>query len=133
YCGDRWSDLRSWLREHPQEATAPSVADAAWDRRVLFRLYDCWVRLLRKDHWDDLDGIREIIGGLRNDQATYESTLLQAESDSAAHAVALRLIALYHWAKATELLAVYMLQGEPASITQQLDTHFESAREAALA
>jgi hypothetical protein len=133
YCGDRWSDLRRWLREHKDETAAPSVADVAWDRRVLFRLYDCWVRLLRKDKWDDLDGVREIIAGLRNDQATFESTLLQAETDSAAQAVALRLIALYHWAKATELVAIYMMQGQPVSITQQLDAHFESAREAALA
>jgi len=133
YCGDRWSDLRRWLKEHRNETTPPSVADVAWDRRVLFRLYDCWVRLLRKEHWNDLDGIREIIAGLRSDQATYESTLLQAEKDSAAQAVALRLIALYHWAKATELVAIYMLQGQPTGITQELDKHFESAREAALA
>jgi hypothetical protein len=133
YCGDRWSDLRRWLREHNEETTPPSVADVAWDRRVLFRLYDCWVRLLRKKDWDDLDGIREIIAGLRSDQTTFESTLLQAEQDSAAQAVALRLIALYHWAKATELVAIYMLQGQPTGITQELDQHFESAREAALA
>jgi RAD3-like DEAD/DEAH box helicase len=133
YCGDRWSDLRRWLKEHNEEAVAPSVADAPWDRRVLYRLFDCWVRLLRKDRWDDLDGIREIIAGLRSDQATYESTLLQSETDSAAQAVALRLIALYHWAKATELVAIYMLQGQPTGITQELDKHFESARDAALA
>ena len=133
YCGDRWSDLRRWLKEHREETAPPSVADVAWDRRVLFRLYDCWVRLLRKEDWNDLDGIREIVAGLRSDQATYESSLLQAEHDSAAQAVALRLIALYHWAKATELVGVYMLQGQPTGITQELDKHFESAREAALA
>ena len=133
YCGDRWSDLRRWLREHPDETQPPSVAEASWDRRVLFRVYDCWIRLLRKDRWDDLDAIREIIGGLRSDQSTYESTLLQTEEDSAAKAVALRLIALYHWTKATELVARYMMQGEPVAITQELDRHFESARDSALA
>lgn len=133
YCGDRWSDLRRWLRERREETTSPSVAGASWDRRVLFRLYDCWVRLLRKDRWDDLDEIREIIAGLRSDQASYESTFLESEQDSSAKASALRLIALYHWAKATELVAVYMLQGQPPGVTQELDTHFESARNAALA
>jgi len=133
YCGDRWSDLRRWLWEHKEETIPPSIAGAPWDRRVLFRLYDCWVRLLRKNRWDDLDGIREIIAGLRSDQAGYESTLLHSEGGSAAQAVALRLIALYHWAKATELVAIYMLQGQPAGITQELDTHFEGARDAALA
>ena len=133
YCGDRWSDVRRWLSEHKEDAVPPSIAGAPWDRRVLFRLYDCWVRLLRKERWDDLDGIREIITGLRSDQATYESTLLQSERNSAARTVALRLIALYHWAKATELVAIYMLQGQPAGITQELDTHFEGARDATLA
>jgi hypothetical protein len=133
YCGDRWSDLRRWLREHADEAQPPSVAQAAWDRRVLFRVYECWFRLLRKDRWDDLDAIREIVGGLRSDQSTYEATLLQTEQDSATKAVALRLIALYHWTKATELVARYMMQGEPVAITQELDRHFESARESALA
>jgi hypothetical protein len=133
YCADRWSDLRRWFREHPDETRSPSVAEASWDRRVLFRVYDCWVRLLRKDRWDDLDAIREIIGGLRSDQSTYESTILQTELDSAAKAVALRLIALYHWAKATELVARYMMQGEPVAIPEELDKHFEAAREAALA
>ena len=83
YCGDRWSDLRRWLREHPEETQSPSVAEATWDRRVLFRVYDCWIRLLRKNRWDDLDGIREIVGGLRSDQATYEAGLFEAEVDSA--------------------------------------------------
>ena len=33
--------------------------------------------------------------------------------------------------KATELLALYMLQGVPAGISEQLDKHFESAQKAA--
>jgi hypothetical protein len=34
YCGDRWSDLRRWLKEHKEEeAIPPSVAGASWDTR----------------------------------------------------------------------------------------------------
>ncbi len=47
--------------------------------------------------------------------------------------MALRLISLYHWAKATEIQAKYMLQGEPAGVTSLLNKHFESAIEAAAA
>jgi replicative superfamily II helicase len=36
----------------------------------------------------------------------------------------MRLMSLYHWAKASELLSLYMLQGEPADIKPQLDRHF---------
>jgi len=131
YCGDRWSDFRRWIKEEYEHIQIPSVAEAAWDKRLLFRLYDCWIRLLRKKNWDDLDAIREIIAGLRRDQKEFEARLLGSEAD-AKQAVAFRLLALYHLAKASELLAVYMLQGEPAAISPELDQHFDVARKAAI-
>lgn len=133
YCGDQWTDLRRWLKDREQEIKSPSVAEADWERRLLYRLFDCWVRLFRKQGWDDLDGIREIIAGLRKDQEQYESIVLAKTNGSEAQATALRLIALYHWAKATELLAVYTLQGQPPGIEPELDKHFESGQKAALA
>jgi superfamily II DNA/RNA helicase len=133
YCGDRGVDLRRWLREHEKTITVPSAAGVAWDRRVLYRLFDCLLRLYRKNKWDDLDGIREIVAGLREDQKKYEAGLLKpnGKTNEDSHSAAYRLIALYHWAKATELLAVYMLQGDNAAIAANLDQHFEAARLAA--
>lgn len=131
YCGDRWTDLRRWLSSHEQKLEPPSVADVAWDRRVLYRLFDCWIRLLRKRSWSDLDSIREVIGGLRSDQAVYESGSFQHTSAAADRALAFRLIALYHWARATELISAYMLTGKPSGISEELDKHFESAVRAA--
>ena len=133
YCGDRWSDLRRWYNENEDIIHVPSVAEATWDRRLLYRLFECWIRLLRKKRWDDLDRIREIIAGLREDQKTYESGVLNNGSNAEDQAMALRLIALYNWAKGTELLAKYMLQGEPASIGALLDKHFEAGVGAAAA
>lgn len=133
YCGDRWSDLRRWYNENEHVFQIPSVADANWHYRLLYRLFECWVRLFRKKRWDDLDRIREIIAGLREDQNTYESEVLNGSSNAGDRAMALRLIALYHWAKGTELLAKYMLQGEPVGIAALLDKHFESAIDAATA
>lgn len=133
YCGDCWSDLRRWYNENEQIIHVPSVAGASWDRRLLYRLFECWIRLFRKKHWDDLDRIREIIAGLREDQKTYESGVLNNGSNIADRAMAFRLIALYHWAKGTELLAKYMLQGEPTDISSRLDKHYESAIDAATA
>ena len=133
YCGDQWTDLRRWLRDHDHEVKPPSTADVSWDSRILYRLFDCWVRLMRKQGWDDLDGIREIIAGLRKDQEQYENTVLGNQDNTVAQAAALRLIALYHWAKATELLAVYTLQGQPVGIDAELDKHFEAGQKAASA
>jgi len=133
YCGDRWSDLRRWYNENEQNIPAPSVADVSWDQRLLYKLFECWVSLFRKKGWNDLDNIRYTIIGLREDQKTYESGALNNGSNAVDRAMALRLVALYHWAKSTELLSVYMLQGEPSTIATQLDKHFESGVEAATA
>lgn len=133
YCGDRWSDLRRWFRENTPALAVPTVASAPWDRRLLYRLFECWVRLLRKDGWDDLDRIREIIAGLREDQKSREAARLANRSAAEDRAVALRLIALYHWAKGTEVLAEYMLQGQSQTIFGDLDKHFESGIKAATA
>lgn len=133
YCGDRWSDLRRWFSENRGCLRSPSIADVAWDQRLLFRIFECWVRLFRKDGWDDLHGIHEIVAGLREDQKTYEAQSLRNGTEAADRALALRLVALYHWAKATEILAEYMAQGGPTTVFSQLDKHFDAGVRAAAA
>ena len=133
YCGDRWSDLRRWYREHESTLNAPSVAAVSWDQRLLYRLFHCWVRLFRKDGWDDLDRIRETIAGLRDDQGTMEEPLLRNGSQGADRTMALRLAALYHWARATEILARFMLQGQPNDPFSEIDKHFDAGINAAKA
>lgn len=133
YCGDRWSDLRRWYRDNVDALTSPSVANVTWDQRLLYRLFHCWIRLFRKSGWDDLDRIREIIAGLRDDQKNLEEKRLQNDSRALDRAIALRLAALYNWAKGTEILAHYMLQGEPTDPFSQIDKHFEAGIKAATA
>lgn len=133
YCGDRWSDLRRWYREQEEATRAPSVANVEWDRRILYRLFDCWVRLFRKSGWDDLDRIREIITGLRDDQRLYEESRLDNGSNAEDRAIALRLVALYNWAKGTDTLAKYILQGTPGDPFGILDKHFDAGIRAASA
>jgi DEAD/DEAH box helicase len=132
YAADRWNDLRRWIQVQGEGIAAPSASTVEWDKRLLFRLYDCWLRLLRKKHWDDLDSVREIVAGLREDQKTFESELLKKGKPEESSALAIRLISLYHLAKGTELLAIYMLQGEPGGIAAEVDRHFEAAGKAAL-
>ena len=133
YCGDRWPDLRRWYKEHGDALTTPSVAENPWDRRLLYRIFHCWVRLFRKDGWRDLEQISEIIAGLRDDQKNHEEARLQNGSPAADRAIALRLVALYHWARGTEIVARYMLQGQPASPFGLIDKHFDGAIKAATA
>lgn len=127
YCGDRWSDLRRWIVENRRFLRPPSVAGEPWDKRVIYRLFDCWIRLFRKDSWDDLHRVHEIIAGLREDQRHHEAEVLTGDAASSNQAMAMRLGALYHWAKATDVLATYVLQGTPPGVNELLDRHFEEA------
>lgn len=133
YAGDRWADLRRWCFDHVRDTVAPNSATVAWDKRVLFTVYEAWLRLFRKDSWNDLHGISGLIVQLREEQQQYEARSLGGESSIENQAMAVRLIALYHWAKSTESLAKYMLQGQPGGINQELDLHFEKGVRAAAA
>lgn len=133
YCGDRWSDLRRWYREREEALRAPSVVGTSWDHRLLYRLFDCWILLFRKQGQDDLNRIREIVAGLRNDQKNNEARCLQNGSEAMDRMIALRLAALYNWAKGTETLATYMLQMEQDDPFGTLHKHFEAGINAATA
>ena len=128
YIGARGPDLRRWFRDNTVAWTVPSVVDAPWDRRILYRLFDGWIRLFRQD---DLNRIRELCADLRSDQKVHEARWLRRDALETPRAKALRLIALYHWIEATEVLALYMLRGEPADVWAQMDKHFEAGIKAA--
>ncbi len=132
YCGGRWTDLRRWYNENEQYLQVGGVNSESWDKRLLKRLFECWVCLFRKKRWEDLNRINEVIVELRNEQKQYESEALNISSNDK-HSMALRLICLYHWAKATEIQAKFILMGEPSGVITLLNKHFESAIEAAAA
>lgn len=132
-CGDRWSDLLRWYKEHVDLPIPPSDREVRWDHRMFYKLFDCWVSIFRKDSWQDLNHILQIIAELRNEQKTFESDLFHSDSESKKQTIALRLAALYHWAKCTETLATYMVQGEPSDPLGNLDKHFKSSIDAARA
>ena len=131
YCSDRWAEFRSWMRE--REVTPERFrSSGSWDLRVLGDLGQIWTRLLRKDGWADLEGVAETVARLRSDQQENEEALFNAQNrPEDVHAAGWRLVALYHWAKLSELVATYLMQGEPVDVTTQLDFHFDRAISAA--
>ena len=130
YVGDRWTDARRWLAEAVPEDAAPQ--SDAWDERMLNALYGFWLALIRKDGWDQLKAIEDGVARLREEQQEYESALLEERDGQAARGTAFILVALYHWARATEVLGVYLATGKsPGAIAGVLDQHFEHASNAA--
>lgn len=131
YCGDRWPDLRRYYEETQGAVTLPDVSGVDWDVRVLYRLFECWVCLFRKDGWGDLRRVQELIALLRQEQNAYESNILSGDVSIDGQFRAFRLVALYHLAKSSELLAVFLTQGGTGSIFGDLEKHFEAAIKAA--
>lgn len=132
YCGQRSVDLYRWLNENEDKLHIPSENDSIWDIKILHNLFHCWIRLFRHKDWQSVNEINNIVNQLREEQKTYEANFFVDSDNTENRAKALRLISLYHWAKATEIQAGYMLQGEPVTVAQLLDKHFKSAIEAAI-
>ncbi|HEX3779024.1 MAG TPA: DEAD/DEAH box helicase [Pseudonocardiaceae bacterium] len=131
YCSDRWAEFRTWMREREVTPERFQSGDA-WDSRVLSDLAQVWTRLLRKDGWADLEGVAVTVARLREDQQTNEEALFLAQGrPESAQAAGWRLVALYHWARLSELVATFLMQGDPVDIATELDFHFDRATAAA--
>lgn len=132
YCSDRWAEFQGWLRDRELGEEPADNAGQPWDQRVLSDLGKIWIRLLRKDGWSDLEEVAQIVTQLRADQQDAEQELFDGqEHDLAVTAKGWRLVALYHWARLSELVATYLMQGEPADVHTEVDFHFDRAVAAA--
>ncbi|MBA5249917.1 MAG: DEAD/DEAH box helicase [Gammaproteobacteria bacterium] len=128
YCGDCPTDLKHLYKKHKENIDVLSQSsEEDWSEKILLKLFQCWKYLFVKDSYDDLTHIAKSIQELRVEQGKYEQEYFSGDSQVQEQHKALRLMSLYHFAKATELLAQYMLQGGPADIKAQTDRHFSSA------
>ena len=123
-CGDRWPDLRRWYSDNPDMLRIPDP-DSKWDRRLLCGIFDCWIRLFEMRSTAAINQVANIINGLRREQDSFEEKMFDGERDG--RAVAFHLAAMYHWAKATEILAEYITSGTPADPFAQVDKHLDAA------
>lgn len=126
--GDLGADAARNLREMPWPALEMESED--WRTRTLSTIIDIWLRLIRKQGWDDRDAVLERISMLRKAQGAFESGYLNNAEGHGAKAAALELMALYHLAKAAEILALYVTDGVVEGSFQihiLLDMHFDRA------
>lgn len=124
--GDKGVDAARWLREDSWPELPVNSQD--WRKRTWATVVDVWLRLIRKNGWNDRDLVVERIAGLRKTQSIFEREYLQSLNVSSAKATALELIGLYHLTKAAEIFAHYMTDGVvdgKYQIQELLDTHFD--------
>jgi len=126
--GDLGADAARNLREQPWPAL--DVESEDWRTRTLCTIIDIWLRLIRKQGWDDRDAVLERISTLRQTQEAFEANYLNGAEGHGVRAAALELMALYHLAKAAEILARYITDGVVEGSFQihiLLDMHFDRA------
>lgn len=125
--GDRVTDASRLLKE----STWPTlpIDSSNWGERTYSIILEIWLRLIRKDGWEDLDIVLERVISLREQQSEFEEKYLN-ESGVLTRTAAWELVVLYHLAKAAELQVIYTTQGKVDGhfdIRQQLEAQFDRA------
>ena len=126
--GDRSADFRRIVTEH--EVPALPLESTDWGERVWSSVLDVWLRLLRKNGWDDLDAVQERIVAIRRAQREVEPGFLKEAEARKDVRPAWELMAHYHLAKAAEILGAYLTQGSVDSrydVREQLEAQFDRA------
>ena len=69
--GDKGADAARWLREDSWHELPVESAD--WSERTWATILDIWLRLIRKEGWEDRDTVLQRISSLRDSQALFEN------------------------------------------------------------
>jgi len=131
--GDRGADVRRILSESALPVLPVDSDD--WGVRVWANILDIWLRLFRKQGWEDLNFVQQRIATLRKDQRRYEPSFLTHAQEKNNPRPAWELVTEYHLAKAAEIVGVYLSQGvveKHYDIKEQLEAQFDRAIDAAI-
>lgn len=129
---DRGADVRRLLID--QGLPVLPLDAPEWGVRVWASILEVWLRLLRKNGWEDLDAVQQRVAALRSEQRSLEPAFLAEAENRRDPRPAWELMSAYHLAKAAEILGTYMSQGSVEGhfdIRQQLEAQFDRAVAAA--
>ena len=132
--GDRGADVKRLLVANGWPALPVDADD--WGQRVWSTILDVWLRLFRKQGWDDLDAVQGQVADLRASQRDYEPRFLHDAEQRQDAGPAWELMTTYHLAKAAEILGQYLSQGAVDGrydVREQLEAQFDRAVAAAAA
>lgn len=128
YLGETWEGIKRYIQENASVWETGLDDDSPWDYRLLSSIYRAIIHLGRKESWNDLSKVTDIIAQLRNEQKQFEKEYLDDIEQLGMAGSALQLLALYHLAKAVEMTSTYMGYGTPHDIEDHLNLHFGKAR-----
>jgi hypothetical protein len=128
--GDRNADIRRYLNENNKSWHSLDFPKTDWPRIVLFNVATAFLFIIRKNNWGDINSVAQAITMLRAQQKEYEQSYLQQEN-GIRQIAAFELVVFYQLAKAIEMLGVFVGQGTPPTIIDDIDFHFSRAVKAA--
>ena len=132
--GERGADVKRLLVANGWPALPLDADD--WGRRAWSAILGVWLRLLRKQGWNDLDAVQARVADLRVSQRDYEPGFLHEAEQRRDTEPAWELMTTYHLAKAAEILGEYLSQGAVDGrydVREQLEAQFDRAVAAAAA
>ncbi|HOV32652.1 MAG TPA: DEAD/DEAH box helicase [Candidatus Hydrogenedens sp.] len=100
-----------------------------WNLRLLYSIFKSVLYLIKKDNWKDISNVVDSINNLRSEQRKFEHNYLnQVREESQSYGVT-ELVSLYHFAKVVDILASYLLEGNPNDAENKIEYHFRVASE----
>ena len=124
-------EMHAQTRQLLREITDASIRADGWDTTAELTVLKVWQLLIRKRGWGDLDQLHELIGQVRNQQATNEPQFLEHRAEASD---GWKLVAIYHLLRAAEIVAEYTERGATGGLfdpVEQAELHFDRARDAA--
>jgi len=128
--GDRSADIRRHFHELPWYVPKTQDGDMTWAQELFHETADAFLRVVRKQGWLDLEEVANAIKNLREQQKKLEASYLENEN-SVRQVAALELVAFYHFAKAIEILGLYVGTGDSATAIDEVEFHTVRAVRAA--
>ncbi|HDL60077.1 MAG TPA: DEAD/DEAH box helicase [candidate division WOR-3 bacterium] len=127
YLGEHWHFVKQYLQNKQAEIDALENLD--WSKKLLMSIYNAIIYLVKKDSWKDLDKAIEFINHLRRIQNDFESSYLSNFDDDSRPYASAELLSLYHFAKSTEILGQYAIEGQPIEPEEKIKYHLSIAKE----
>jgi replicative superfamily II helicase len=132
YLGEHSHFVKDFLSQQKLKIDNLEVIDK-WSSRLLVIIFKVIVSLVIKKSWKDISQAIELINQLRNEQKEFEEKYLNQLGEESRPYGAAEIVSLYHFAKTSEILGQYLLEGKTPNndfdIENKVKHHLRIAKE----
>lgn len=132
YLGEHAHWLRDFLISQKNAIDNLQIPEK-WNSRLLRKCFQVMVSLVIKKSWADISHSISAINQLRNEQQQFEEQFLSQVKEEGQPYGAAEVVSLYHFAKTTEMVGQYLLEGRIENgqydVENKIKYHLKVARE----